>query len=57
MRQPTEAEWLEGTDYDSWYAEAKARTEGPPDPDPPPAECSCVPESPANAGDAGRARV
>lgn len=47
MRDTTEAEWLEGTDYDSWYAETKARTEGPPAPPPPLAECSCVPcESP-----------
>jgi hypothetical protein len=28
-------EWLAGTDYDSWYAEARARLEEPPDPEPP----------------------
>ena len=32
---PTEAEWLEGTDYDSWYAEHRLPYEGPPDPEPP----------------------
>ncbi len=48
MRDATEAEWLEGTDYDSMLAETRARVEGPPDPEPPPA-CSCVPcKSPAN---------
>ena len=48
MRATTEAEWLEGTDYDSWYAEAKARALQEP-PDPEPAACTCDPcETPAN---------
>ncbi len=49
MRDTTEAAWLEGTDYDSWYADHIRALQDPDPPDPEPPACTCTPcESPAN---------